>query len=67
MEIEYGVVGFTDKNKIADFSRERLTEIGSKRIFNRLKNSGDYQCVVRRKETEEYGIIINGPIQTWEI
>lgn len=66
--ITYTIVGFEDKNKMATFHKENYTEVGSKRVFNKMVKSGKYQCVVRRKETtfDDCLVELSKPVEVYE-
>ena len=47
--ISYSVVGFADRNKMANFHREYKTKQGAMRVVRKLRDN-NYQSVVLRKE-----------------
>ena len=47
--ISYSVVGFADRNKMANFHREYKTKQGAMRVVRKLRNN-NYEFVVLRKE-----------------
>ena len=47
--ISYSVVGFADRNKMANFHREYKTKQGAMRVVRKLKEQ-NYESVVLRKE-----------------
>lgn len=47
--ISYSVVGFADRNKIANFHREYKTKQGAMRLVRKLRDN-NYESVVLRKE-----------------
>ena len=47
--ISYSVVGFADRNKMANFHREYNTKQGAMRVVRKLRDN-NYESVVLRKE-----------------
>ena len=47
--ISYSVVGFADRNKMANFHREYKTKQSAMRVVRKLRNN-NYESVVLRKE-----------------
>ena len=47
--ISYSVVGFADRNKMANFHREYKTKQGAMRVVRKLRDN-NYEFVVLRKE-----------------
>ena len=50
--ISYSVVGFADRNKMANFHREYKTKQGAMRVVRKLRDN-NYESVVLRKEIRD--------------
>ena len=47
----YCIVGFINKNEMADFYNDNMGEDKAKMLFNDMKQSSKYERIVLRKET----------------
>lgn len=69
--ISYSVVGFADKNKMANFHREYKTKQSAMRVVRKLR-SNNYESVVLRREirylknNESLEISVSTPIRVYE-
>ena len=69
--ISYSVIGFADKNKIANFHREYKTKQSAMRVVRKLRDN-NYESVVLRKEirclknNEYLDISVSTPLCVYE-
>ena len=50
MEKSFLIVGFSDKNKMANFYKSYIKKGNAINKIKKMKNSGIYQCIVLREE-----------------
>lgn len=64
MEKSYLIVGFTDKNKMADFEKAYKRKGNAMKKIEKMKLSKVYQCIVLREEIKytDCGVETSTPI-----